>query len=332
MTQVTTSLFDAATAEEGDLRACYAVIAASAVEDGRERPSYEGAMRRLAEPAPGVAQSVTLLGRVDGVVVGLGSALLPGEENAHLAPAWITVHPEYRRRGVGTVLLKALLPELVAQQRVDVEAWGVAKDGVGEEWARGRGFERILETVFQQLDLTTVDRALWDVDTPTGFSVTRWVGSAPEDLLPSYAHARTAMADASFGDSSHVAPESTPERIRAAEVGKRRDGVEHRVVVALDAASGEVVGFTEVDLRPGQEVVAHQGDTAVLRGFRGHGLGRLMKSRMASWIAAECPELTTVETSTASTNAHMIAVNEAIGYATTRRRVVLRAKVEALIA
>jgi GNAT superfamily N-acetyltransferase len=53
-----------------------------------------------------------------------------------------TVHPELRGRGVGTALLRAVLPVLRERGRTTIEGWWIAADGVGEGWARSWGFRR----------------------------------------------------------------------------------------------------------------------------------------------------------------------------------------------
>jgi RimJ/RimL family protein N-acetyltransferase len=58
----------------------------------------------------------------------------------------------------------------------------------------------------------------------------------------------------------------------------------------------------------------HQHDTSVVRGHRGHRLGLLLKADMMRWLADAEPQLETIDTWNAESNAHMIAVNERLGY------------------
>ena len=64
---------------------------------------------------------------------------------------------------------------------------------------------------------------------------------------------------------------------------------------------------------PGGPVIAHQEDTSVLRAHRGRRLGLRMKLDMLRWIADERPEVATIDTWNATTNHHMITVNERLG-------------------
>ena len=59
---------------------------------------------------------------------------------------------------------------------------------------------------------------------------------------------------------------------------------------------------------------AHQLDTSVLAEHRGHRLGLLLKGSMVHWLAEAEPQLLEVDTWNAASNAHMIAVNDRLGY------------------
>jgi hypothetical protein len=73
-----------------------------------------------------------------------------------------------------------------------------------------------------------------------------------------------------------------------------------------------------------------QGDTAVLAGHRGHGLGLSIKATMAKNLVAAHPDLRYVTTTVADTNLHMLRVNELLGWETTRTIVTLSEELELL--
>jgi len=58
----------------------------------------------------------------------------------------------------------------------------------------------------------------------------------------------------------------------------------------------------------------HQAITAVTREHRGHRLGLLVKVTMLELLAAPEPQLERIDTWNGESNAHMIAVNEALGF------------------
>ena len=59
---------------------------------------------------------------------------------------------------------------------------------------------------------------------------------------------------------------------------------------------------------------SEQHDTSVVRDQRGHRLGLLLKAEMVLWLAEVEPRLETIDTWNAESNAHMIGVNERLGY------------------
>jgi len=145
---------------------------------------------------------VRKVGRRDGEVVAAVTLIFPEEENAHVAVIDITVHPERRRQGIGTAVLRALLPEVVARGGEVVQGEQITAGGAGEEWATALGFRVSNEVVLQRLRFVDVDPTSWDRPAPAGYHLRRWVGAAPDDLVASYAVARGAIHDAPRGDSA----------------------------------------------------------------------------------------------------------------------------------
>lgn len=298
--------------------------AAQAVDEpGTPAPNLERIASSLRNPRVEHGEVIHRIACRDGEVVGAAAvALLPGV-NARLASASLTVHPRHRRQGIGTALLEALLPELRARGRDSIEAWGVTQDSVGEQWAVARGFSVRAPRVLQRLNIAEVDPATWDVPAPPGYRALQWMGETPEHLLPSVASTRQSIHDAPRGDVVARPPEWTPELVRAKESAAREAGVEHRVVVAVEEATGEVVALTELPLYPADETVARQEDTVVTPAHRGHGLGRFVKAHMLRWLLADRPAFDRIDTQTSAENSHMIRVNEQLGFVIARRMVVV---------
>ncbi|MFD1151160.1 GNAT family N-acetyltransferase [Saccharothrix hoggarensis] len=322
--------FDVAGAAEEDLRAVHRVmLAAQAVDRPDEAPlTFEALVGALRTPPAGFGPRRCWVLRRGGGIVAIAFANFPEAENGHLSLVTITVHPEQRRQGVGTAFLRDLLPEL--EGRTVVEGWEITRGGAGEHWATAVGFRVVNTMVLQLLSVAEVDRATWDVPAPAGYRVEDWAGATPDALLGSLAWARNALRDAPFGDIDFQAPLWTPERVREAEADLRARGVDQRMVVAVHEESGDVVGVTEVEVRPHRPRWASQRETSVLRAHRGHGLGRCIKAHMAWRLLADRPDIERFYTTTSADNTHMIRVNEAIGYRTVRTLVSVKQDVAVL--
>ena len=80
------------------------------------------------------------------------------------------------------------------------------------------------------------------------------------------------------------------------------------------APDGVLVGLTGVRTNLHDPRVAHVGVTMVLPGHRGRRLGLAVKLASHRALRADVPACEIVATSNADVNAHMNAINEALGY------------------
>lgn len=293
-------------------------------------PSYEQMVARISQPPSEIGEYRFWAARGDGALLGVAIVWLPAAANGSVAVVDLRVAPGVRRRGIGTELLKTILPELRELGREVVTAQGVTVGGDGEKWAEFAGFRKVQRFVIQTLFVEEVDPARWSLPVPDGYITVRWISEAPEDLLASLADAYGAMHDAPTGDMTYQEPEWTPDLIRASEASARDRGGELRTVAAVHVETGQVAGLTQVELHPGMPDYGMQLDTAVVAAHRGRRLGIAIKADMMRWLMADKPELRRIATNIAADNPHMGRVNEAIGYRTTREMVDVELETEAL--
>lgn len=290
-------------------------VASEAVDHPEGQPStLDRVITNLRSSQIGFGPRLHWVADVDGHTAAVAFAYFPEAENSHIVLPVITVHPKWRRRGVGAAMLHAMIPEFRSRGRTLVEGWELTKGGSGERWARTLGFQTVKTMIRQCLVVGDVDPARWQADVPVGYHTKRWTNSAPEDLLRSVAVARSAIYDVPADGSDYVAPQWTPAQVREAEAELRDRGVEQRVVAAVHEATGEVVGLTEVRLKPERPEWAFQQDTVVIAAHRGHGLGLCMKSSMTQWLLNDQPQLERFYTGTSAENSHMIRINHQLGY------------------
>ncbi|MEU5697174.1 GNAT family N-acetyltransferase [Actinosynnema sp. NPDC020468] len=330
--EVTVELFDPRGAVEADLVGCHRVMAEWWRVDKRDLPalSYTECVNRLCTPFPGFGEEVRWLARRGGEVVGLATIDLLEAESSHIGLTEIVVDPRVRRQGIGTAVLRALLPELRDRGRHLVEGWQLTVGGDGPEWARTRGFTTVGTVLMQALEFAGADPARWDVPVPAGYRTRRWRGAAPEELVESYALARQAIHDAPLGGLGYRQPDWTVPRVREREAELRSAGVEHRVVVAVHEATGVVAGSTELEVLPDDLDWGYQRETAVVAAHRGRGLGRCVKAEMIRWLLADRPTFTRVQTTTGAANTPMQRVNAQLGFTTTRTMVAVNSGIDVL--
>jgi GNAT superfamily N-acetyltransferase len=122
------------------------------------------------------------------------------------------------------------------------------------------------------------------------------------------------MNDAPTGDMDVDAHTWSTDFVRDWERECRVLGREQRVIAALHAPSGEVAGFTEVELWRWTPARSEQADTAVLAAHRGHGLGLWLKAAMLRRLRDERPDVTGLLTGNAASNSPMLRINVRLGY------------------
>ena len=257
-----------------------------------------------------------------GTVVGSAALTMPQHDNLAQALLLVIVHPDHRRRGIGTMLLEHTEAAAAEQGRTVLLAetqWRVGeRDESGEEFAAQRGYAGAQTVLRSSLSLPA-DRELLEaavkVRDADGYVVrTCWDG-IPEAWLGGRAElSRRMSTDIPMGDL--VLEEEVWDEERVRTDYERIAAIGRRVVdtYAVHEATGELVGYTQVQVPQAQPQVAFQQDTLVMREHRGHRLGLRMKAAETLALMQESPATQSVRTWNADDNAPMLSVNRALGY------------------
>ena len=266
-------------------------------------------------------------GSVDGRVVAVGQLSTPLLDNLGSAAVAVHVAPELRRRGLGSAMLARVEREARERGRslIDTEAtWGYAAglEGAGEpgpEFARRRGFALGLGDVKCRLALPVAEELLAGLADEAaarhaGYTLRSWEGPVPDELLESWARLNASlMTEAPTGELEREQESADPAAVRASEALLARQGRRKYSTVAVDAR-GAVVAYTDVATTVHEPGKAYQWGTLVRRDARGHRLGLAVKVANLRLLRAERPDLTELTTYNAEVNAHMVGVNQRLGY------------------
>jgi GNAT superfamily N-acetyltransferase len=145
------------------------------------------------------------------------------------------------------------------------------------------------------------------------YRLVAWQDRAPDELVDSLAHAHERMSvDPPSGAISFELEPWDAARVRDGEHRSIASGRIHLNVAAV-TPDGEVAGFTELSLLPDSPAV-EQWDTIVLAPHRGHRLGMRLKLANLVALADADPSRDRVYTWNADENAHMLAINVALGF------------------
>lgn len=239
-------------------------------------------------------------------------------ENPDVAELELEVDPARRGLGAGRALAAAALGGLEEQGRTSVMTW--TRDERGDRFARRLGLTHRQDERCSRLLAADVDDAqqqLW-IDAPrardAGYRVVTWgEDGCPDELVEAWCRALDGMDDAPLDGVEWVPEHITAEQAREREAMRRERGDGWRVSLALDA-SGAPAGVTELFVSTHRPQVGEQGDTAVLAGHRGHGLGRWLKAANLRAAREAWPELAVVETYNAQSNPWMLDINVAMGF------------------
>ncbi|HEY3436715.1 MAG TPA: GNAT family N-acetyltransferase [Actinotalea sp.] len=278
----------------------------------------------------------------EAAVVGRAVVALPQVGNTHLAEVYLAVLPGWRGRGIGSALWDACLAIVHEEGRTVVlggsdhtpepppgpgalesPAGGgrIPADDDSTRFALARGFaleqvgrHSVLDVPLPEADLTAhLDgaRAAAGPD----YRLHHWADAVPEGWLDGFALLETRMStDAPSAGLEVTEDPWDAQRVldEARAIHERGQGF--RVAAAEHVPTGTLAAFTMVELPDARPEVVFQGDTLVLREHRGRRLGMLVKAALLDELARVRPQARRVHTWNAQENAHMLAINVALGF------------------
>jgi GNAT superfamily N-acetyltransferase len=255
----------------------------------------------------------------EGRVVGGTILQLPRLENTDSALLRGAVLPEVRRQGIGRTLVdEALGPARDAGRH---KVYSGAFDGSpGGAALAAMGFTSLGTTdAVRRVELGIDSATRWqglydDASKRAGdYELLHLVGATPPDLLGDLVGLHEAINDAPLDDPDLEGDRWSADRVQAYDRAMAGRSQTVYRVLARRRGSGEWAGMSMLCVDEFSPSVAFQEDTSVVRKHRGHRLGLLMKADMLRWLSEERPEIGATITWNATSNHHMIAVNEMLG-------------------
>jgi len=304
-----------------DLAGAVGVLEAARVVDAPHRPaptvtSQRGMMQHGWDGDPA---SYAVTRDDNGRVVAVLAVWLPHWDNTHMGWIELTVDPLWRREGIGRRLFRAGVERVRSDGRRVVMA--DAFEGTpGIAFLEAMGLTRAAVEEERRQDIVDLDRQRlreeYEVASraAAAYELLRLPGSVPEALLPQVVALTAAINDAPTDDLDLEDEVFSAERIRAFEAAQEASGRRIYRLLARHSDTGDLAGHTMVAVETEQPWSAWQLDTSVLPEHRGHRLGVLLKVAMLGWLGDAEPQLRTLTTSNAASNAHMVGVNEKLGY------------------
>ncbi|MEO5851830.1 MAG: GNAT family N-acetyltransferase [Nocardioides sp.] len=292
-----------------DLAADLAVVHGAGLED-LPLPRHTAASMLMDLTRSDESPSMLWVARDGRAVVGFATLTEPRHEYTDAAFLGGTVTPSHQGRGLGRVLLDAVVG---ATERPLLRARafrGTAGADVLPAW----GFRRTMTHAVRRLDVADApgrdalrSRA---AGASADYDLVRRLGPTPDADLAEMQVLREAINDAPDAHEFEAYP---PERIRDYEQSLVDTQQTQLTIVARHRATGEPAGLTMVAVPELRPEVAAQEDTSVLPPHRGCRLGLRLKLDMLDWLRDEHARVRATDTWNDTTNAPMLEVNRQLG-------------------
>jgi len=272
-------------------------------------PEYPTSVEELAWQDATYPGGVRFIASFDGTVAGCGHVgriyMYQPDFDAYWAD--IAVRPEARRRGVGAALYAAVSDAArdAGKSHLHIAASEARPDAIA--FLAHRGFVEYDRWKVLELDLTSL-AGVPTADPPPGVEITS-LEARPDLIDGVYRVALASFREIPTGGEP-LDPGSL-EEFRARDVD--RAGIPHGgFLIALEASTGEAIGYASLMFPAGVTTRAFHDMTAVLPAWRGRGVGRALKRGTIAW--AHAAGLQSLETGNEERNARMRALNESLGY------------------
>lgn len=266
---------------------------------------------------------------------------LPTADNQRMVEdCFCDIRAGLRRGGLGTALWREVVRIAGEFGRDTILAWSehhlsgadpAAERLVpptGEGWIpldAGSGFARSLGLSLAQverqsrLDLPVSPGLLAELRTRAearalpDYRLVSWVGRTPEEHLDQVAAMHRALStDAPTGEVDWQPENWDAERVRNTDEQNHRSG--HTLATLAIAPDGTAAGLTEIHVHGFHPHRPEQWTTVVAAAHRGHRLGLLLKAVNLQLLALDQPEARHLDTWNAGENAHMLAINDLLGF------------------
>lgn len=271
---------------------------------------------------------------LDGLTVGHGSWAVDPVNNPDTQWIHTIVAPAMRRQGLGATLLRHVAADAV-DQGLAFKRFGFclppAREGIGQELRQlAEGSWGLTPAIIERrsrLDLAAMDR-----EQVAAQLAARRARVGGRFRLVFFPMADFEAADGPLDPDSFIRAaneieglmplenlEQAPERFDLDRLMnltaiQRDRGRMIWNLAAVDTASGECAGYTNISFNPRHPALVQQFGTGVIRSHQGLGLGKLLKLEMLHRLQRDLPGARFVETNNAASNAGMIGINNDLGF------------------
>ena len=260
--------------------------------------------------------NLTVLAYKFGKIAGLGALTkFSGHSQVN---ADIIVLPEYRKKGVGSELLKKLCEEAVSLGFRTLFFFTVDIIPSGENFLMKNSAKKGIiqkgnQVLTQDLDEKLMRKWVKEGTNPK-YESGVWLNKIPEEHLEKYSEAYNSINDAPHGDLENVTAEMTPDAMKDLVKGIVEGKNEIIIAWVRNKETGEFAAISDLFIYYTKKYAAFQNNTLTVPKYRGNGFGKLVKALNALYLIDCRPNVRTIRTSNANVNEAMLAINEKMGF------------------
>jgi len=239
------------------------------------------------------------------------------EGTKHLVQFDIYLLEPYRRKGIGTRLLKQVYDFVIEHNKKLLVSGSDNEDG--KAFLETIGAQVALSGVDSRLQLKNVDWKMidsWAKEGPkkSPESSLEIVQKIPEEILEEFCKVYTEVTNQQpLGELDVGALVFTPESYRSMEEMFEKMNRTWITIIAKES-NGKISGLTEMRYNPERTTMISQILTGVQQEYRGRGIGKWLKAAMLLYVREKYPEVNIITTGNATTNAPMLSINNRLGF------------------
>jgi len=267
-----------------------------------------------------VVSKYWIVWRGEEAIAGVSYEFLKAEENRHLLEFDIYILPEFRRQGIGKLLLQIIVDSAESHKRRLLLGNTDSSILAGEAFMQRLGAEMGLAVdenrlVTGEVDGDLMQRWVTKAQERAGdLELVLWTGPYPEDQLEKIAAMLQVMNTAPTDDLDIEDVKFTPEQLRQTDETLAARNIERWTMLVCDPQNGAFAGYTQLYWKATVPHKIYQGDTGVFPEYRGRGIGRWLKAAMMQKALAERPDVKYIDTGNASSNQAMLKINHEMGF------------------
>ena len=242
------------------------------------------------------------------------------EQNKSIAYPRIQIHKTYRRKGLGTRMMKIFLEELSTNHNEVTTLEREADSESGKKFSEKLQGTIVLSNIESRCNLENIDWKLMEEWRKAGRELTKTSGvklltyeKVPDVQLSNFCNLWSELDNQQpLGeiDSKDVC---TPKIRREQEDHNKGLGYRRLTIIAQEK-DGILSGLTEVQTHKTNPYRITQELTGVKEQYRNRGLGKWLKAEMVYQIRDKYPEAKYILTGNAAINKAMLSINNRMGF------------------